>query len=57
MYNIAIADDHPLFSRGLNQLLSDEKELNVIGIAKNGLELISIVDNNNNNNDLAIVDL
>jgi DNA-binding NarL/FixJ family response regulator len=55
MFNIAIADDHLLFSLGLKELLVTEIEFNVVGIAKNGADLITIIDHNHV--DLAIIDI
>jgi DNA-binding NarL/FixJ family response regulator len=55
MLNIAIADEHLLFSRGLKKLLETERSFNVVEIAKNGDELIDIVSRHNIH--LAIVDL
>ncbi len=43
MLNIAIADDHLLFAQSLKHFLEAEKNMNVIGIARNGLELLEIV--------------
>jgi len=43
MLNIAIADDHRLFSQSLKQLLETEKKFNVVGIGRTGEELIDIV--------------
>lgn len=40
MTNILIADDHQMFVDGLKSLLEDEKEVCVVGEAKNGQEVI-----------------
>ena len=44
--NIAIADDHKLFREGLTELLSKQKELNVLGGAGNREELLEIIVKN-----------
>ena len=54
-YSVIIIDDHPLFSRGLSQLIETQKSFKVTGIAKNKAEALEMV--NTNNPDLAIVDL
>ena len=54
-YSVIIIDDHPLFSRGLSQLIETQKIYKVTGMAKDRMEAISIV--NNLKPDLAIVDL
>ncbi|BAO75221.1 response regulator [Winogradskyella sp. PG-2] len=40
--NIIIADDHPLILKGLKDFL-DEKNLNVIAVAKNGKEALALI--------------
>jgi len=54
-YTVIIIDDHPLFSRGLAQLIETQKIYKVIGMAKNRVEAISMIDELKPN--LAIVDL
>lgn len=54
-YNVIIIDDHPLFSRGLAQLIETQKDYKVIGMAKNRQEALSLLDQVSP--DLAIVDL
>lgn len=54
-YNVIIIDDHPLFSRGLSQLIEIQKEYKVIGMAKDRMEALSLLDKVKP--DLAIVDL
>lgn len=54
-YSVLIIDDHPLFSRGLAQLIETQKTYKVVGMAKNRAEAISMLDQTNP--DLAIVDL
>ena len=53
--NVIIIDDHPLFSRGLSQLIETQKDYKVIGMAKNRNEALSLLDTTKP--DLAIVDL
>lgn len=52
---VIIIDDHPLFSRGLAQLIETEGDYKVIGMAKNRQEALSLL--NTTVSDLAIVDL
>jgi len=40
---ILIADDHPIVSFGLRELLSDESHIDVIGIVANGQELMDFL--------------
>lgn len=54
-YSVIIIDDHPLFSRGLAQLIETQGNLKVIGMAKDRNEALSLLDKTNP--DLAIVDL
>jgi DNA-binding NarL/FixJ family response regulator len=42
MTRVLIADDHQMFAEGLKSLLEEEKELCVVGEAKNGLEVLDI---------------
>ncbi len=53
--NVIIIDDHPLFSRGLSQLIETQKDYKVIGMAKDRNEALNLLDNTSP--DLAIVDL
>lgn len=55
MINIAIADDHLLFAQSLKQFLETEKNINVVGLAGNGLELLQIVSCHKVN--LVVVDI
>ena len=54
-YSVLIIDDHPLFSRGLSQLIETQKDYKVTGIAKDHDEAIKML--NKLSPDLAIVDL
>ena len=40
--NILIADDHPVVRQGLRQMLASESDLNVVGEARNGHEVVEI---------------
>lgn len=53
--NVIIIDDHPLFSRGLSQLIESQRDYKVIGMAKNRNEALTLLDSTTP--DLAIVDL
>ena len=44
MTRVLIADDHQMFVDGLKSLLEDEKELSVVGEAKNGFEVLAFCD-------------
>ena len=44
MINVVIADDHTIFRQGLYALLDKEAEINLIGEAKNGHEVLSILE-------------
>ena len=52
---IAIADDHPLMIDGIKTALSDSSEIEIIGEANNGLEIIEIVKTNKP--DLVLLDI
>jgi len=52
---VVIADNHPAFREGLCRLLSDEKELEVVGQAGDGEEIITL--SKNLKPDVAIVDV
>ncbi len=54
-YSVLIIDDHPLFSRGLSQLIETQKDYKVTGIAKDHDEAMKML--NELSPDLAIVDL
>lgn len=44
MISIVIADDHKMFREGIISLLSLENEINIIGEASNGIDVISLVE-------------
>ena len=43
-YSVLIIDDHPLFSRGLSQLIETQKIYKVTGIAKDHDEAIKMLN-------------
>lgn len=55
IYSVIIVDDHPLFSRGLSQLIETQNDFKVIGIAKDRAEALTLLDSKKP--DLLIVDL
>jgi len=46
MTRIAIADDHQLFAQGVANLLKEDTELEVVGVFRNGLNLLRFLDTN-----------
>ena len=46
MINIALADDHKMFAKGIAGLLEEEEDFNILGIFSNGLELINFLKSN-----------
>ena len=54
-YSVLIIDDHPLFSRGLAQLIETQKTYKIVGTAKDRAEALTMLDKTKP--DLAIVDL
>jgi len=53
--SVLIIDDHPLFSRGLTQLIESQRYYKVVGMAKDRNEALSLL--NEHRPQLAIVDL
>lgn len=51
---IIIADDHPIFRRGLREVIEDHTNLQVIGEATNGIEALKLIENLSP--DVAIID-
>ena len=43
---VAIADDHPIFMEGLVALLEDADEINIVGTALNGIEMLELLKKN-----------
>jgi DNA-binding NarL/FixJ family response regulator len=52
---IIIADDHPLFAEGLSILLSSAEGIEIVGIANNGEEALSLL--NHTPCDIAVLDM
>jgi DNA-binding NarL/FixJ family response regulator len=44
MINIIIADDHTMFRQGLISLLKEENNINVVGEASNGKEVLALLE-------------
>ena len=45
-YSVLIIDDHPLFSRGLAQLIETQKTYKIVGTAKDRAEALTMLDKN-----------
>lgn len=43
MINIALADDHKMFAKGIAGLLEEEEDFNILGVFSNGLELLDFL--------------
>lgn len=41
--NVLIADDHKMMLDGLRSLLSQEKDINIVGEAMNGIQVMDIL--------------
>lgn len=52
---IVIADDHEIYRAGLKAMLDNEENIEVIGEAGNGFDLVDLITNNQP--DLAIIDI
>ncbi len=57
VYQIVIADDHALFRHGLKGLLDGASDLQVIGEAGDGFELIRLLKSSKNSPNLIILDI
>ncbi len=44
MINLVIADDHQMMIEGLMAMLKDEENIDIVGIASNGLEVLEILE-------------
>ena len=53
--SVIIIDDHPLFSRGLAQLIETQKDFKVVGMAKDRIEALDLISKTTT--DLVILDL
>jgi DNA-binding NarL/FixJ family response regulator len=55
MIRILIADDHEIVVEGLQSLLAEEKDIEIIGEAKNGEEVLPLLETGNV--DIAVLDI
>ena len=53
---VVIADDHPLSREGVRQFLEMEGDIDVVGVASNGVELLSLLEGLSPGPDVALVD-
>jgi DNA-binding NarL/FixJ family response regulator len=53
---VVIADDHPLSREGVRQFLEMEGDIEVVGEASDGLELLSLIEKQTPGPDVALVD-
>ena len=53
---VVIADDHPLSREGVRQFLEMEGDIEVVGEASDGLELLSLIERQLPGPDVALVD-
>lgn len=44
MIRLIVADDHPVIRDGIESILNNEKDINLIGYASNGFELLQILE-------------
>ncbi len=56
-YRIVLADDHVLFRQGLKSILEGKADLEVVGEAGDGLELLTLLNLNKLAPDLVILDI
>jgi DNA-binding NarL/FixJ family response regulator len=54
---VAIAEDHPLSRRGLVHLLDDTEDIDVIGVADDGLAAVELANAADDKPDVIVVDL
>jgi DNA-binding NarL/FixJ family response regulator len=53
---VVIAEDHPLSREGIRQLLEMEEDIDVVGEASDGMELLSLLERLRPEPDVALVD-
>jgi DNA-binding NarL/FixJ family response regulator len=56
-YRVVLADDHEPFRHGLKKILMEDRQLEVVGEACDGCELLKFLDMNKNMPQLAIIDI
>ena len=54
-YRVVLADDHAMFRQGVKRILQDAEELEVVGEASDGLELLEV--SKETNPDMVILDI
>lgn len=57
MIRVALADDHPVFREGLQLLLETSDDLEVVGVAADGAELLTLLDRPDVQVDVVVLDL
>lgn len=57
MIRVALADDHPVFREGLQLLLDSSGDIEVVGVAGDGAELLALLDRPDVAVDVVVVDL
>ncbi len=56
-YSILLADDHVPFREGLRKMLSERKDLEIVGEVADGIELLKFLQMSKSIPDMAIVDI
>lgn len=57
MIRVALADDHPVFREGLQLLLETSGDIEVVGVAADGAELLTLLDRPGAEVDVVVLDL
>lgn len=57
MIRVALADDHPVFREGLQLLLESTGDIEVVGVAGNGVELLELLEQPGLEVDVVVLDL
>lgn len=57
MYNIMIVDDHPIVREGLEMVINLQPSLNVVAVAKDGLDALTVLKTMDSDPDVILVDL